>query len=295
MRLARLGLTAAAALALTTIVAPAFAEQAEEQEQRQVLMAGGEGHLGVGLTEVDAKAVERLKLKEERGALVRQVQEDSPGAKAGLKVDDVIVSYQNVPVESVMELTRRVRETPPGRTVSIEVVRQGALQKLSAQLDERRFAPFHMPMPQFDMPHFDLPDLDAPMPHPPVGMWHKGPMGPMGHGPQKLGLEFHELGGQLAEYFKVKQGLLVMSVVPDGPAAKAGIKAGDVLVRVGKQELTEGHDLRQALAETSAGDELTVTVERDGRPLELKVTVAGAKPEPDQAPAKTKPKKQART
>jgi serine protease Do len=297
MRLARLGLEVAAALALTTIVAPAFGEQLEEREHREIIITGGEGHLGVGLAEIDAKAAERLKLKEERGALVRHVQEDSPAARAGLKVDDAIVSYQNEPIEGVMELTRRVRETPPGRTVSIEVLRQGVRQKLSVTLDERRVGPWHLPLPQVDLPevdvpHLEMPDLDGPWAAEGHCPWCKRVMRT---GPRKLGIEFQEISGQLAEYFKVKgeRGLLVVSVDADGPAAKAGVKAGDLLMRVGTEDVATARALRQIVAKAAAGEELSVTVQREGRPLELKVVVDGPKPEPDRTPVR--PRKHQRT
>jgi serine protease Do len=70
----------------------------------------------------------------------------------------------------------------------------------------------------------------------------------------------------------------VTSVDADGPAAQAGIKAGDVILKVGSQAVSDGDDLREALSEAEGGSEVAITVQREGRPLELKATLA----KPDQ-------------
>ena len=299
MRLGTFGLAALAAVTMATLARPALSQE-QAGEGHAFFFAHGGGHLGIALDEVSAQTVEKLKLKDERGALVREVRPDSPAAKAGFKVDDVIVAYQGLPVESALELTRRVRETPAGRTVTIEIVRQGAPQKLSATLDESKPEPWHMrlpemPLPEMKMPHGGMPEMDMP-PMPGAGEFqmHMGP--PSAHGPQKLGIGYQEISGQFAEYFKVKgeQGLLVVSVTPDGPAAKAGVKVGDILVRVGHQDVASGGALQHALAEATPGEELSLTVQRDGRPTELKVVVGGSQtePRPPAPPAKTRKKQQ---
>jgi serine protease Do len=286
-----------AAVATVALVAGSRSVAAQEGQGHVFVAARGSGHLGVALDEVNTKVAERLKLKEERGALVREVRPDSPAAKAGLKIDDVIVGYQGAPVEGALDLTRRVRETPPGRTVAIEVVRQGAVQRLSATLDAHQPEPWRLRVPEIDLPGIEMPHVEIPpdiempsLPEMPDGPWHTGSM--LHRGAQKLGIEYQEVAGQLAEYFKVqgKRGVLVVSVAPEMPAAKAGVKAGDVLVRLGAQELSSGEDLRQAVAKATPGEELSVTVQRDGRPLELKLVVGGPKAEPGQPPAKTKKK-----
>ena len=100
-----------------------------------------------------------------------------------------------------------------------------------------------------------------------------------GGGPRKLGIEYMEVGEQLAGFFKLsgKTGVLVSSVDADGPAAKGGMKAGDVILKLGTDAIKDGSDLREAVSEAEGGKVVTVTVQRDGRPIDLKVTLA--KPE----------------
>ncbi len=307
-----------AVLALASFLAtPSVAGEKDEQKDEKTvrelkLVTGSGGHLGVALAEVDAKTVERLKLPEERGALVREVSPDGPAAKAGVEVDDVIVRFQGDSIESVAQLVRRVRETPPGRKVTLEVIRDGATQKVIATLDEREGSDFNVKVPHVDVPHVEIPHIEMPnlpeMPEMPAFRFRGlrdcpgcpwGGEGRWAHAPRRLGLEYQEIHGQLAEFFKVKgeRGVLVTSVDPDGPAAQAGLKAGDVLLKIDDEEIQSGRDLREEIADIGAGDVVAVNVLRDGRPLDLKITAGGSRhmrrhaptpPNPPSAPEQPK-------
>jgi serine protease Do len=256
--------------------------RAEVDAQRavEIVRLGGGAYLGVSLEEVDKEEATRLKLPEERGALVKSVEADSPAAKAGLKADDVIVRFQSETIQTAAQLARLVRETPAGRTVALEAVRGGAVQKLSATVAERKSPlrgvqewSFRMPeppeIPQF---HFEMPEVPMP-PDVPRLMWRS-------RGPRKLGIEYQEIGDQLAKYFKLaaESGVLVTRVEEDSPAAKAGMKAGDVILKVGSVSTRDGEALRDALRKAEAGQEIAVTVQREGRPVELKVKLASEQP-----------------
>jgi S1-C subfamily serine protease len=228
----------------------------------------------VQLEDVGKPDLARLKLAEERGALVKGVEPGTPAEKAGLKEGDVILRYQGEVIQGAVLLARLVRETPPGRTVSLEVSRAGALQKLSATVEEGQGR------------RIRLGDLDIPMPPvppvPPNLHWEDGPFGKgrallmphLDHGPRRLGIEYQEISGQLARFFKLsdERGLLVTSVDADGPAGKAGVKAGDVILKFGGKDVREAKDLRPEVAK-AAGQEVTITVQREGRTLDLKVKV----------------------
>jgi C-terminal processing protease CtpA/Prc len=86
---------------------------------------GSGGYLGVVLEEVAQDDVARLKLADERGALVKSVEDDTPAARAGLKTGDVVLKYQGENVLSASQLRRLIRETPAGRSVALEVARDG--------------------------------------------------------------------------------------------------------------------------------------------------------------------------
>jgi S1-C subfamily serine protease len=253
-------------------------------------MRGG-SYLGVRLEDVDKDDVARLKLPEEKGALVKRVEDDSPAAKAGLKAGDVIVRYHGEAVLSAAQLARLVRETPPGRTVTLEVARDGAVQNLSATIggDDRGawslgdWGDFDVRIPETVPPVPPVP----PLPPRAFERWGKRALLEdlvwPGAGPRRLGIEYTEIHGQLAKYFKLTEdeGVLVTSVDPDGPAAKAGLKAGDVILKIGARSIQDGDDLRRAVRKAEPGRETSLTVLRDGRSLELKLTPAGEGKEPE--------------
>ncbi len=269
--------------------------------QVRVLMRGG-SYLGVRLQDLDQEDVTRLKLAEEKGALVERVEEDSPAEKAGLQADDVIVRYHGEAVIGASQLARLVAETPAGRTVPVEVMRGGAVQKLSATIGDHESAfdfgkggdwSLHVPSPP-ELPEAPLmPNMPSipnmPLPPSPPKAWgdHRllDRMVWFGQGPRKLGLDYQEIAGQLADYFKLAgdEGVLVTNVEADGPAAKAGVKAGDVILKLGSREIEDGEDLRRALEKAESGRETTLTVQRDGRPLELKLVPAGPRRERDRS------------
>src|SRR5262249_54130382 len=100
------------------------------------------GWLGIRMEEVSSTKAKELKLPAERGALVTYVSDDSPAAKAGLKVNDVVTDFDGQRVESTMALMRMVREVPSGRTVTLNVWRDGHSQQVSVQIGARRSGRF---------------------------------------------------------------------------------------------------------------------------------------------------------
>jgi serine protease Do len=278
----------AAGIATSATVGAHDDEKVKKLDRRVEVIRAGGGKLGVRLEDVDKDDVARLKLAAERGAIVKSVSADTPAEKAGVKEGDVIVRYEGETVQSAAQLARLVRETPGGRTVAIEVSRNGALQKLSATLAEGRdrmrvgdFGDFDIEIPHIEA----MPPVPPVPPIPPVAdilrfdgkgrsfLFHEG-------GPRRLGIEYQELTDQLARYFKVEKGVLVTSVDEDGPAGKGGLKAGDVIVKFDGQAIEDAEDLRDQVRKAEGGQEVTVTVQREGRPVDLKVTLRGPEKRP---------------
>lgn len=304
-RLTTLALAVPAVLVAGLALGPGHARAGEKDgeqkkvEKQVVVRHAGGGRLGVSLDDTEGEV---------RGAKVRSVEEGSAAEKAGIKVDDLVVRFDGEAVRSASHLARLVAETPAGRAVPIEVTRGGATQKVTATLAEgnRRVRVYSRGLPGMREFDFDVPEWDVEVPEPPMPPHApsapRAPMPPhapaaphvwswksddgsdmvfrmLGGGPRRLGVEYMEVGEQLASFFKLpgKTGVLVSSVDADGPAARGGMKAGDVILKVGAEAIEDGEDLREAVAEAEGGQEITVTVQRDGRPLDLKVTLA--KPE----------------
>jgi serine protease Do len=232
----------------------------------------GPGWLGIRMEEVGSAKSKEWKLPAERGVIVTYVTEDSPAAKAGLKVNDVITEFDGQRVEGTLALQRLVREVPAGRSVSITVWRDGQSQSLRVEIGSRR----HGRRADRDMFFVEprLPDMDIEIgaipPVPPAPAIAIGPMGRFRlFGSPLLGIDAEDLSGQLGNYFGAPdgQGILVREVVPDTPAEKAGLKAGDVIVRVDGKRVKNADELRSALrdkqAKTGEGAESDKTATAD--------------------------------
>ncbi len=239
--------------------------------------AGG-SYLGVGVKEVTTERARALKLKEEHGVEITTVEPESPADKAGLKPGDVVLEYNGQRVEGTQQFVRFVRETPPGRTVRLTVFRNGSTQTVTAAVAERKRRDFNVPVPKIDeeirmkLKDFTPPDV------PRVTMsWRAG----------VLGIEGESLrGSQLGEYFGVREGVLVRSVMKDTPADKAGLKAGDVIVKVDDRAVDEPRDITAALRSARDASKKTfpVVIVRDKKEMTVQVTLDEPPPAPPRAP-----------
>jgi serine protease Do len=217
----------------------------------------GGTYLGVSLAEIDANRAKELKLKEDYGVEITRVEDGSPAEKAGVKPGDVVLEYNGQRVEGMEQFGRMVRETPPGREVKLTISRDGAPETLTALLGSRKVRPlpenFHIEMPDIRIP--DIPQIYTAM------------------RTARLGVEAESLGSQLAEYFGVKEGVLVRSVRENTAAQKAGIKAGDVITKVDGMPVTSPSELSGAVRSASSKKTYSVELTRDRKPQTVSVTV----------------------
>ena len=232
--------------------------------ERIVVTREGGSFLGVGVQEIDSERAKALNLREERGVEVTRVEDESPAAKAGIKNGDVVQEYNGERIEGVEQFIRMVRETPPGREVRLSVSRNGAAHQLSVRTAPRkpwntaRFGGFQ----GFEIPRIHFSDLQMPdMPHP-LMSWRSS----------LIGVEAETLDAQLAEYFGVKSGVLVRSVTPDSPADKAGLRAGDVIVKVDGAAVANPREISTALR-ARTGKAVACQVVRDKRELSVQITI----------------------
>ena len=258
----------ATGVAVTADDGDSVAAGPDKKIERHMFIMGGEGSwLGVGLSDVTPEKAKEMQLPGEYGAIVQEVRDDSPAAKAGLQKGDVILSFAGEKVHSVAELRRLVQETPPGRTVSMEVSRAGRNQTLTAKLGEY---PEGNWMEHFEMPHIEIPDVHIP----------NFDFDAMFAGEPRLGISADDLTPQLAGYFGVKggKGVLVREVEDGTPAQKGGLKAGDVIVKAGDKEIASVAELRRALPSASEQKQsVMLTLVRDKKELTVNVEMEAAK------------------
>ena len=226
------------------------------QQPRPAVVAMGmsRSFLGVNVVEIDAAKAAALKLRDEVGVEITSIEPESPAEKAGLKVGDVVVEYQGQRVEGTEQFIRLVRETPGGRQVKLMVQRSGAAaQAITATIGVRKQPRIMMGenMPKIEM---WMPDM---------------PRAYTGVRSARLGVEAEGLGGQLAEYFGVKEGVLVRSVMKGSAAEKSGLKAGDVITKVDQKALDSPRELSEMLREKKT---MSMTVVREKKEMTLSVT-----------------------
>lgn len=236
--------------------------------------AGSGAYLGVIIREVDSDDVDRLDLPEERGALITEVPDEGPAAEAGLRSDDVIVSWNGSTVESAAQLIRIVRETPAGREVEIGYVRDGRRGTATAELGERPAMGRLFRRGEMDAEARQrLEDSFGRMRR---GLQLRPDGGNVGYfffRGGRLGIGVQNLTDQLAAYFGAEDGgVLVTTVREDSPAAEAGLRAGDVILRVGDEEVDDPSDVMREIAGADAG-EVEIRVLRDGDERTLRATL----------------------
>jgi serine protease Do len=259
----------ATALAMMFASLPAVDAQTnpEHQARREVMVSvgGSRSFLGVGVAEITAERAKALKLKEERGVEITRVEDESPAAKAGLKKEDVVIEYNGQRVEGAEQFVRYVRETPPGREVKLQVIRGGQSMMVTATIASRKMRTVEAGDMQFSIPHIDIPDVPTP-PIPPM------PRATFAWTYPVLGVEAESLSTQLAEFFGVKEGVLVRSVAKGSAAEKAGIKAGDVITKVDETVVKSPAEVTRALRDKEKTTH-SVAIVREKKEMSVTVTV----------------------
>ena len=283
----------AAALAAAVISVGAQTPAPERRAERPAIAGGhlmmldGRGsQLGVMVRDLDGDAAAKA-----GGVQIDEVTPESPAAKAGLKAGDIVTEYDGERVRSARQFTRLVQETPDGRSVRMAILRNGQKQTIDATPEARGFSwmgvdgdrimrdaergfregmrGFHMDAPSFNFRFDDFPGMR---------------MTPRA----RLGVAVEGMSSQLAEYFGAKQGgALVSGVTAESPAAKAGIKAGDVITTVNGNRVQDAGDLIRELA-AAQSDEVTLGLLRDKKDTTVKATLE-ARPERPRAPRRVQP------
>jgi serine protease Do len=268
---------AAAWLAMAPPIAHAQAQELApifEQPSPLAIHTSPVGYLGVDVTDVDADKAQTLKLKEVRGAVITLIDHDAPAGQVGLKVNDVVLAINGQNVEGAEALRRILREIPPGRKISLEISRDGNIQTLGVQLVDRKA----MEHDVWNKLGVEPGPVD---PAPPSGM---GIFGGADAAPPsgfhmslftstlKVGAMVEPLTSQMAEYLGVPSGLMVKQVARKSEAAAAGLKAFDVILKVGSDSIATSADWDRALR-SNQGKPVQVTILRDRKQQTLTLQV----------------------
>lgn len=191
------------------------------------------GWLGVELDEVsNLPDPTALGLKEPRGAVIVRVLPNSPAEKAGLQSQDVIIEFNGIPVRSIAHLQSLVGRTPPGTTVQLKVVRGGKEIVVNVTLAER------------------TPEVVAQAQR--EAEWR--------------GMVVGELTPELRRQMNIPEnvkGVIVMMVEPDSPAARAGIRQGDIITVIANQKVESVADFVRINREIRTNRSVPITIRRE--------------------------------
>jgi serine protease Do len=210
------------------------------------------------------------------GVVIDSVREGTPATRAGLQKGDVVVEFDGERTRSAQQFTRLVRETAPGRSVKMTVVRDGSRRTLDITPEARDSATLQQ-FPQITADVFRRLPRDFDFRLDPQGGWGEGFWGT----PRRMGVSIVPLSDQLATYFGVKEGVLVSEVSSGTPAATAGIQAGDVITAVNGRSVMSSADLVREVREAEPGSIIDVRLTRNHKEMTIKVTLSQRR----QAPA----------
>ena len=236
-----------AASALACAIGGTQSVQGAPRVGAQILL-GPASYIGVGVMDISDETARQVGLVDPHGIEISSVAEDSPGQEAGLQRGDIVLTYRGERVNGYEHFARLVKETPPGRTVQLGIVRAGQRQTLDVEIGRREATAAARET------------LDA------VKQRLRGakageaaftlnlniPRVRMNVRNRRMGLEMENLDGQLAEYFGVGRGVLVRGVTEGSPADTAGLQAGDVIVSVDGERVRAADDVGNALAATQS-------------------------------------------
>ncbi len=239
-----------------------------------------QGYFGVDLSDVDASHQQQLRLKDARGALITLIDHDAPAGKIGLHVNDLIVQINGQDVADRDQARKLLHDAAPGQKVRLTVTRDGKAMHFEAQMADRRIIARNLQQ-QIETQHMSM-----------LGNTGMGVVDPAnGAEPISSGGGFHWWTGgpgvnvgatvelltpQMANFLGLENGLYVRAVSSKSEAAAAGLKATDVILKVGNDSMATIADWERTL-NTNDGKAVQLTVVRDKRQMTLMMQVDSKK------------------
>jgi len=202
------------------------------------------GWIGVTIQDVTRELAESFGMKRPFGALIADVLADGPAAKSDLRVGDIVVEYEGHRINLSADLPPLVGQTAPGARARLSIIRSGQLRSVSVLIAE-------------------LTEETAEIrPEPSLGPERPG----------VLGMQLNDLTSAQRKQLGVSQGVLVERVV-EGPALKAGIRAGDVILQVQGRPIRSAVELRELVPQLSRSKPVPVLVRRAAAALFLALRI----------------------
>ncbi|NIQ02993.1 MAG: PDZ domain-containing protein, partial [Nitrospinaceae bacterium] len=195
------------------------------------------GWLGVMIQKITPELAESFKLKHTEGALVGQVIPNSPAEKAGVQRGDVIIEFDGHHVQTMEALPKIVANTPPGKTVPVEVIRDGKRKTLKVHIAVLKDEPM------------EVAKLDP------------------------LGIQVQDITPEIAQSLKLEEeeGVLVSDVTQGEPGGEAGLRRGDIITEIGKKKIVNTQEYQKAVSKLKRGSTALMLVKRGGTTIYIAI------------------------
>ncbi|MFT6302302.1 MAG: serine protease Do [Granulosicoccus sp.] len=206
------------------------------------------GWLGVAIQNVDQALAKSFGLNKPRGALVTQVTRNSPADNGGLKSGDIILEFNGKSVNYSSALPPIVGAVRPGKTVGVEVLRNGTSTLLNVTIE-----------PLDEGQKVSLLTNPDPIDE------------------SRLGIEALALDDEQRKQMKVESGVVVSKVLANSAAASAGIRQGDVIISLNREDIDSVDELERLVREAPDNEAIPVLVQRNNAPMFLALTLPTVK------------------
>jgi serine protease Do len=194
-------------------------------------------YMGVGISDITPENSKFFEMKNTNGAVVTQVESNSPAAKAGMKIGDVITAVNGHPVNGAGELQIEVAGQKPGTTLNLTVSRNGSEMKVPMTLAE------------MGGDNHDLTSAAG------------------NHGKARWGLGLQDMTPEIRQQLQAPvevNGAVIGNVVPGSSADDAGLRRGDIILQVNRKEVKSASEVQQALSSVPKGQDALVLVWSNG-------------------------------
>lgn len=231
-----------------------------EQPTLFLLHSHSQGFLGVEVGDVDQERAQALHLKDGRGAEITVLDHDAPAGKVGLKLHDVILQVDGQPIQSAEEVKQILRETSPGHKMQLVVSRDGVQQKVTVQLADKR------KVQEEARERWDTVGVSSNSSNSfisngadmPSSGGFRSPFGNSLH----VGAMVEPLTPQMSDFLGISNGILIKNVARKTAADAAGLRAHDVILAVGGENVATTSDWER-LVRTNEGKPVQVEIFRD--------------------------------
>ena len=228
-------------------------------EERKLPEVSKRTYMGVFLKDLNEKIKKKLKLEKPYGIMISKVVEDSPADEAGLKDEDILLTFAKEKIFTTDQLVKMLKNFKPNDEIALKIIRSKKTKKLKIILGEKEDKVYYSGL-NTSSNIFNIPEnvlfyqYDLPGHNKWIGV--------------KLDIKTEKTEKEGKKIITKEK--KITEVIKGTPAEKAGLHIGDIIVAV---ESDKNLEIGKALAKKEVGDEIILTIERDGRVQDIVVSI----------------------